>query len=86
MPSAQRVYWLVMPIPYSLPVAEGRRGADIVRDDLVEELQALLLNVINTADEALEAAEPRRQAEVKAVTLNLLTERVRAGSIRRSAI
>lgn len=60
-----------------LACRKGAGMADTVRGDLVEELQGLLLNVMNTADEALEAAERRREAEVKAVTLNLLAERLK---------
>lgn len=45
------------------------------RDELVQELEQLLVSVMDTAEEALDRAEQRREAEIKTVTLNLLRER-----------
>lgn len=55
-----------------------RKGADMTtdaRDKLIEELNSLLLSVMDTSEQALEAAEQRRKAELEAVTLRLLTAR-----------
>lgn len=47
------------------------------REDLIEELQELLLDALDTAESAIAAAEERRVREVKAVALRMMTERVR---------
>lgn len=51
-----------------------RKGARMTKDELIEELQEMLVGAMDAADSIVRAAERRRIAEVKAVTLNLLTE------------
>lgn len=51
-----------------------RRGAGMTKDELIEELQEMLIAAMDMAESVSEAAERRRVAEMKAVTLNLMTE------------
>lgn len=51
-----------------------RKGAMMTKDELIEELQEMLVGAMDMAQSIAEAAERRRVAEVKSVTLNLLTD------------
>lgn len=53
-----------------------RKGASMTKDELIEELQAMLLSALDNADATIQALEKSRELEVKSVTLNLLTERL----------
>lgn len=46
------------------------------RENLVEGLQRMLIETIDAAEDALEAVEKRRKLEIKALTLNMLIERI----------
>lgn len=53
-----------------------RMGARMTKDELIEQLQGMLIGAMDAADSIRAAAERRQALEVKAVTLNLLTERL----------
>lgn len=46
------------------------------RNELVDELQAMLIKAMETSDDALVAADKRREIELETARLNLLTERL----------
>ena len=50
-------------------VETGEDMADMDRDDLVEELQALLIQVLDDAETAISNLHRQRKMEVKTVTL-----------------
>lgn len=54
-----------------------RKGADMTKDELIEQLQEMLIGAMDMAESIQRDAERQRALEVKAVTLNLLTERYR---------
>ncbi len=56
-------------------VEMGERMTDMSRDDLVEELQALLVQVLDDAETTIANLHRQRELEVKTVTLRLQTER-----------
>lgn len=51
-----------------------RKGAGMTKDELIEELQEMLVGAMDMAESIAVAAERRRVAEMKTVTLNLMTE------------
>lgn len=59
-------------------VETGERMTDMSRDDLVEELQALLVQVLDDAEATIASLHRQRELEVKTVTLRMQTERHRA--------
>lgn len=78
--SAARVARLLAGHAESVFFATRRRTVKMssaARDDLVEELQSMLLNAFDMSEAAIATAERRRILEVKTVTLNLLTDRLK---------
>jgi len=53
-----------------------RKGARMTKDELIAELQAMLIGAMDAAERAQEAADHRRELEVKAVALKFATERL----------
>lgn len=51
-----------------------RKGAEMTKDELIEELQAMLIGAMDLSESILQAADRRREHEVKAATLNARTE------------
>ena len=58
-------------------VETGNAMTDMSRDELVEQLQEMLVNVLATAEATIDNLHRQREAEVKTVTLRLQTERYR---------
>ncbi|MBN9450489.1 MAG: hypothetical protein J0I42_00940 [Bosea sp.] len=53
-----------------------RKGARMTKDELIAELQAMLIGAMDVAERAQEAADHRRELEVKAVALKFAPERL----------
>lgn len=58
-------------------IEAGERMAEMSRDDLVRELQALLVQVLDDAETTIAKLHKQRELEVRAVTLRLQNERHR---------